>query len=65
MLQKCLHFWRHEGTNEVQSMERVNFHRGVQSVPFIIIGNQEISGAQHIQVFIDALKEVIKQMGAA
>jgi predicted DsbA family dithiol-disulfide isomerase len=54
-----------EGTNEVQSMERVNFNRGVQGVPFIIIGNQEISGAQHIQVFIDALKEVIKQMGAA
>ncbi|MDR3504091.1 MAG: DsbA family oxidoreductase [Legionella sp.] len=50
-----------EGTNEIQSIEMENSLRGIQGVPFITIGNQGISGAQHVRVFAAAIREAITQ----
>jgi len=46
-----------EGAEEVQAIEMENVHRGVKSVPLTIIGDQIISGAQHIRVFTDAIRK--------
>jgi len=50
-----------EGVEEVQAIEMENVRRGVQSVPLTVIGDQIISGAQHVQVFADAIIKTLEQ----
>jgi len=52
-----------EGMTEVTQLEQQNYQRGISGVPFYIINNQYgISGAQSSPVFIQALKQVGKEI---
>ena len=48
-----------EGVEDVLALERATIQRGVRSVPHILIGGQEISGAQPVEVFAAALRSAL------
>jgi len=54
-----------EGLNEITAMEEQGRARGIQGVPFITIDNEEIHGAETVDVMADVLKKAIKLRKAA
>jgi len=54
-----------EGLVEVESMERINYQRGISGVPFYIINNKYgVSGAQPAEAFIQMLTQVGTEVAA-
>jgi predicted DsbA family dithiol-disulfide isomerase len=57
--------WSDEGIKEVQELERQAIARGVHGVPHIRIGQEVVSGAQSIEVFLAALQNAAHEVTTA
>jgi predicted DsbA family dithiol-disulfide isomerase len=51
--------------NEITALEEQGRARGIQGVPFITIDNEEIHGAETVDVMAEVLKKAIKLRKAA
>ena len=54
-----------EGVDEIKSMEEDGKARGIEGVPFITIGSEEIHGAETVEEMVAALKRALKGRKAA
>ncbi len=54
-----------EGTDEIERMEKEGRARGIQGVPFFVIGSEEIHGADTVEEMTAALQLALKQFKAA
>ncbi len=53
------------GIQEVQELKREAIAQGIQGVPYIRIGEEVLSGARSVNVFLAALKNAVKKLGIA
>jgi len=54
-----------EGVTEIDRMEKEGRARGIQGVPFITIGNEEIHGAETVEEMAAALERALQELKAA
>jgi predicted DsbA family dithiol-disulfide isomerase len=54
-----------EGTDEIERMEQEGRARGIEGVPFIVIGSEEIHGAETVEDMTAALERALKSLKAA
>lgn len=53
------------GIQEVQELKRQAIAQGIQGVPYISIGQEIVSGARSVNVYLAALKNAVKKLGIA
>lgn len=53
------------GTEEVRNLEQEAIARGIHGVPHIRIGNEVVSGAQPVEVFVSALRKAAQELTTA
>ena len=54
-----------EGATEIERMEKEGRTRGIQGVPFITIGDEEIHGAETVEEMTAALERALQKLKAA
>jgi len=54
-----------EGTDEIERMEKEGRARGIEGVPFITIGSEEIHGAETVEEMAAALERALQELKAA
>jgi predicted DsbA family dithiol-disulfide isomerase len=53
-----------EGVSEIERLEKEGRARGIQGVPFITIGSEEIRGAETVQEMADAIERALQSLAA-
>ena len=54
-----------EGTKEIERLEKEGRARGIEGVPFIVIGSEEIHGAETVEEMTAALERALQELKAA